>query len=127
MLFITYYELSNDGETGEIIEAGNQLLEAGMWPPDGMEISGGIRPLMAGRIDSQSRRLRNDVLSNNHVAGVSARNVRRDQDRPSITRRRNNDEGRNPPRGVSPARLTWLIRFADSRAAPIVMAAAPRP
>ena len=38
MLFVTYYELNNELETGQILEAGNKLLEAGMWPPEGMDI-----------------------------------------------------------------------------------------
>lgn len=38
VLFITYYELSNDVESGEILEAGERLMEEGMWPPEGMEI-----------------------------------------------------------------------------------------
>lgn len=38
VLFITYYELSNDVEFGEIREAGERLVNEGMWPPEGMEI-----------------------------------------------------------------------------------------
>lgn len=38
MLFVTYYELSNDVAFEEILEAGNRLVEEGRWPPDGMEV-----------------------------------------------------------------------------------------
>lgn len=38
MLFITYYEISNDVTAHEIIEAGELLMESGMWPPEGMEL-----------------------------------------------------------------------------------------
>ena len=32
MLFVTYYELSNDVELAEVLEAGNWLMEEGLWP-----------------------------------------------------------------------------------------------
>lgn len=37
-MFITYYELGNDVALDEILEAGNRLMEEGMWPPEGMEV-----------------------------------------------------------------------------------------
>ena len=38
MLFITYYELSNDVEFDEVFEAGERLMEEEMWPPEGMDV-----------------------------------------------------------------------------------------
>lgn len=38
MLFITYYELANDVELDEVLEAGNRLIEEGHWPPEGMDV-----------------------------------------------------------------------------------------
>lgn len=38
MLYIAYYEISNDVPRREILEAGESLMEAGMWPPEGMEV-----------------------------------------------------------------------------------------
>ena len=38
MQFITYYEIGNDVTTREILEAGETLMEAGLWPPEGMDL-----------------------------------------------------------------------------------------
>jgi len=38
MLMITYYEISNDVTTREVIEAGQVLMDEGLWPPEGMDI-----------------------------------------------------------------------------------------
>lgn len=38
MLFISYWKLSEDVQTQEVIEAAGELIESGMWPPDDVEI-----------------------------------------------------------------------------------------
>lgn len=38
MLFLSYWKISEDVETREILEGGRVLMESGMWPPDDVEV-----------------------------------------------------------------------------------------
>lgn len=38
MLFLSYWKLSEDVQTQEVMEAAEALTESGMWPPDDVEV-----------------------------------------------------------------------------------------